>query len=271
MPSMQTSQKVIIAVLAVGSLASVITAWQQARRAQSLERSLTQQTEAARLTATEREANLQSQLEALRQQFAERGIEPAVSQQPATKGADDPKRLEAVRELAHTQARLAAATASITDLRNRVSELESSVERLNADNKRLTTSESSVKEDLDSTRRVVQAMEAEIKTKGERLTQMETALRKAKEEQAALAQKSTQSTAWLGEFVDLNRRRENTVTSLQRRYRDLSDQLRSLALRPDFPELSRVQSAVQSAEDELRQLSALNVQAQRVTQKLGVK
>jgi chromosome segregation ATPase len=268
---MQTSQKVILAVLTIGSMASVITAWQQARRAQALERSLTQQTEAARLTATEREASLQSQLEALHQQLAERGIEPAVNQQPHSNGADDPKRLEAIRELASTQARLSAATASVTDLRNRVSELESAVERLNSDNKRLTASESTVKEDLDSTRRVVQAMEAELKTKSERLTQLETALRKSKEEQTALAQRSTQATAWLGEFVDVNRRREIALTSLQRRYRDLSDQLRSLALRPDFPELSRVQSTVQSAEDDLRQLNAYNVQAQRLTQKLGAK
>lgn len=271
MPSMQTSQKVIVAVLAIGSLASAITAWRQSRYAQSLELDLARQTEKARLTATQRESAMQAQIDALRQQLSDRGIEPVGSQNPAPRGGDDPKRLEAVRELAQTQARLSAATASITDLHNRVSDLESSVDRLTTDNKRLTASEAGAKEDLDSTRRVVQAMEAELKTKAERLTQLETAVRRAKEEQAALIQKSTQSTAWLGEFVDINRRRENALTSLQRRYRDLSDQLRALALRPEFPELSRLQSTVQSADDDLRQLNTLNTQAQRLTQKLGAK
>ncbi|MGC4048579.1 MAG: hypothetical protein QM757_03495 [Paludibaculum sp.] len=71
------------------------------------------------------------------------------------------------------------------------------------------------------------------------------------------------------------------MNSLQRRYRELTDQLRALAVRLEHserdspvtaaPDISRIQTTVQSAEDDLRQLLSLNTQAQSLTQKLGQK
>jgi len=112
-------------------------------------------------------------------------------------------------------------------------------------------------------------METELKAKAERLNQVDLQLRRARDEQSASSKKLTESTSLLSDLVDLNRRRENTVTSLQRRFQSLADQLRALALRADASDSSRIQSAVQSAEDDLRQLTTLNGQAQRITQKLG--
>lgn len=223
-------------------------------------------------------AALESDLATLRSQLAERGIEPAVAARPPRSADTDAKRLETVRELSQAQTRLSAATASLTELQNRISELESSVDRLTADNKRLSASESNLKEDLDNTHRLVQALEAEVKAKNDRLTQMDTTLRKTREELAALGQKSSQYGPLFAEFSDLNRRRENTLTSIQRRYRDITDQLRALAVRLDTQrdnpaaavgDISRIQTAVQSAEDDLRQLNSLNSQAQRLSQRLS--
>lgn len=223
-------------------------------------------------------AALESDLTTLRSQLAEKGIEPAVAARAPRSADSDAKRLETVRELSQAQTRLSAATASLTELQNRISELESSVDRLTADNKRLSASEGNLKEDLDNTQRLVQALEAEVKAKSERLTQMDTTLRKAREELAALGQKSSQYGTLFTEFSDLNRRRENTLTSIQRRYRDLTDQLRALAVRLDTQrdnpaaavgDISRIQTAVQSAEDDLRQLNSLNAQAQRLSQRLS--
>ncbi|MGC4048580.1 MAG: hypothetical protein QM757_03500 [Paludibaculum sp.] len=139
--------------------------------------------------AADRAAALAKENEALRAQLAERGIEPTAAA-PAHKSDGEARRLDAIRELAQTQNKLTAATASNNDLQNRIRELESARENLTLENKKLAASESGVREDFDSTRRVVQAMEAELKTKNERLSQLETNLRRSRDELAALQKKS---------------------------------------------------------------------------------
>ena len=224
-------------------------------------------------------AALQHDYDALRQQLSERGIEPALPR-PSTSRLEEAQRLEAVRQLAQVQTKLAAANTSITELQNRVQDLQTAEEKLAADNKRLTASESDLKDDLDSTRRVVQAMETELKTKSDRLAQMEVQLRKARDEQKVLQQKIGQSGTLLNDLFEINRRRENTVSNLQRRFRDMTDQLRGLTVRLDrerdnpaaaAPDISRLQTAVQSSEDDLRQLAGLNSQAQRLSRELSQK
>ncbi|WP_321472020.1 hypothetical protein [uncultured Paludibaculum sp.] len=229
---------------------------------------------------TGRVEKLSKENEALRAQLTERGIEPAASATPARRSDGEARRLEAIRDLAQAQSKLATAAASITDLQNRVRDLEAARESLTLENKKLAANEAGVRDDFESTRRIVQAMEAELKTKNERVAQLETNLRRTREELAALQKKFGTSGDTANSLLEVNRRREAVVNSLQRRYRDLTDQLRALAVRLDTqrdspvmaaPDISRIQTAVQSTEDELRQLLSLNTQAQSLTQKLGQK
>ncbi|QOY87360.1 coiled-coil domain-containing protein [Paludibaculum fermentans] len=229
--------------------------------------------------AADKATALAKENEALRAQLAERGIEPAAAA-PAHKSEGDGRRLDAIRDLAQAQTRLAAATATNADLQNRVRDLESARETLSLENKKLAATEAGVRDDFESTRRVVQAMEAELKTKNERLSQLETNLRHSRDELAGLQKKFGTSGDTANSLLEVNRRRETVVNSLQRRYRELTDQLRALAVRLDTqrdspvtaaPDISRIQTAVQSAEDDLRQLLSLNTQAQSLTQKLGQK
>lgn len=265
----------VLLVLALGAGAWMLHTRQQTTQAYetqiaTLRKQISDQTAQSSL--------LEADLSTLRGQLAAKGIEPAVAARPATRPESDTRRLETVRELTQAQSRLSAASASLTELQNRISELESSVERLSVDNKRLAASEANLKEDIDNTRNVVQAMEAELKAKNERLTLSDSTLRKAREELAAANHKSALSAPLATELVEVNRRRENTVTGLQRRYRDVTDQLRALSVRletqRDNPaaavaDISRLQTAVQSAEDDLRQLNALNAQAQRLALRLA--
>jgi chromosome segregation ATPase len=265
----------VLLVLALGAGAWMLHTRQQTTQAYET------QIATLRKQITDRAAQsslLEADLSTLRGQLAAKGIEPAVAPRPTVRPENDTRRLETVRELTQAQSRLSAASASLTELQNRISELESSVDRLAADNNRLAASETNLKEDIDNTRNVVQAMEAELKAKNERLTLFDTTLRKAREELAAANQKSALSAPLAAEFADVNRRRENTVTGLQRRYRDVTDQLRALSVRletnRDNPaaavaDISRLQTAVQSAEDDLRQLNALNAQAQRLAIRLS--
>ncbi len=96
--------------------------------------------------------------------------------------------------------------------------------------------------------------------------QLESALARTREENAGATAQLRSLSALFREFDELNRRRENALTSLQRRYRELTDLYRSTLLtieqardNPAFrqlPDASRIQSTVLAAEDDLRQINA---------------
>ncbi|NWF85303.1 MAG: hypothetical protein HXY18_15925, partial [Bryobacteraceae bacterium] len=76
------------------------------------------------------------EIEALRAQMDSEGIVPALPARPPAP-PDESKRLEAVRNLAQAEQRIAALQSSLNDARERGGQLEAQVERLQAENKRL--------------------------------------------------------------------------------------------------------------------------------------
>lgn len=280
MPPMKSALTVLLAVLLAAAASVSLWLWTGQRQVTADAASRVEVAAKLQAAATERAGVLERENAVLRQQLADRGIEPAAAHNAPSRPIDEAKRLEAVRELAQTQAKFAAALASINEWQSRARELEASLEKATSDGKRNSAETASVREDLDAARRLVAATEGELKTKSERLAQLESDNRKAHENVTSAAQKSAQAAALANELVDINRRRETVITSLQRRYRDMTDVLRALAVRLDTqrdgvataaPDISRMQSTVQSAEDDLRQLASLNTQAQRIAQKLGQK
>ncbi len=261
----------LAAALAASGLLLVRSNTERTRLAAELDQSAK-----TRAAAEDQIAAVHSENDTLRKQLEAEGLQPAA---PRTSVRTvDPARLEAVKELAQLQNRYAALQSSLKDVQNRTAELEGTIERLNTENKRLTSAEADLKDQLASTQRVVQAMEPELKTKADRITQLEASLRKFQDEASGADRRQSQIAAVIRELEDINRRRENAINSIQRRYRDVSDQLRSLALRLDTQretatpvgatDLSRISTAVQGAEDDLRQLATLNTQAQRATARL---
>jgi chromosome segregation ATPase len=238
--------------------------------------------ESARKSLELRAAALESENLDLRRRLEAEGIEapPAAGKAAPSANAADAARVEAVRAMADLQKRFDALHAQMQGLQAARSDLEASIESLRADRRRLSTSEAELKDALASSRRVVEVMEAELKTKTERIASQEADLRRAKDSNAADTRRTSQVASILSSFEELNRRRENTLTSLQRRFRDLTDSYRALALRLDTQrdsqtpiqnisgEVSRISAAVQSAEEELRQFSAMNAESQRLTRRL---
>ena len=281
MPRMKSPMMMLLVAMLAVAAASALWLWSGQRRAGAEAAGRVEAADKLRAAATERAAAMERENTALRQQLAERGIEPDVARTAPARPADgDGKRLEAVRELTHTQTKLAAAQATIIEWQNKAQELEAAAEKATEKGKRATADAASVREDLDAARRLVAATEDELKTKTARLAQLESDIRKARENVVTGSQKSTQAAALATELFDINRRRENVITSLQRRYREMTDALRALAVRLDTqrdsmtgaaPDISRMQSTAQSADDDLRQLASLNAQAQQIAQKLGQK
>jgi len=153
--------------------------------------------------------------------------------------------------------------------REEASKYESKAAADAAELKSLQTQVAELREAQAQTRRATEALEAELKVKSERLVRAESgekgALEKAQKAEAAAARTASQSR----ELEDLIRRRESTAASLQRRYRDVTDMYRNFALNVQTRDtqnpglqagdLSRIQSAMQQAEDDLRQLQSLNL------------
>jgi chromosome segregation ATPase len=186
-------------------------------------------------------------------------------------------RLEAVRLVGQLRDSLAAANSTIANLQGRIQELEAGTEKLTTDNRRLSAAENEVKERLAGTNRIVEAMQAELKGRSDRTTQLDIATRALRAENKTLGDRNRQLAQWHRELEDIDRRREMSLNTLLRRCREAADQFRMLtakaagsrdALANSGVDLDRLQNVVATAEDELRQLSGLNAQAQRLAHKM---
>jgi hypothetical protein len=83
----------------------------------------------------------------------------------------------------------------------------------------------------------------------------------------------------IANLQDMDRRRDVYLTSILRRYRDITDEFRAMSSMMDTSHdasssacsgaaLSRIQSAVTSAEDDLRQLNDLSARTQKLEKQL---
>jgi chromosome segregation ATPase len=187
-------------------------------------------------------------------------------------------RVEAARMLGKLEEGMTAASSKANALEGRNRELESGMEKLQADNQRLTASEADLKERLEGTNRIVEAMQAELKGRAERSTQLDIENRTLHDENRKLTAKSSLASNLMRDLDDINRRRDALLNQIQRRYRDLTDQFRMLAAGSDRDglgsgggDLSRLQHAVSLAEEDLRQLNALNAQASRAQHRTRTK
>ena len=130
------------------------------------------------------------------------------------------------------------------------------------------------RDDLLAARRATEALQAENKVKSDRIARAETEEKLARERLAKAEAVSAQASSGSREIEDLNRRRETYLNNLLRRFREVSDLYRNFALNAQTREgagpvlnagdLSRIQSTIQSAEDDLRQLQALNARAAQI-------
>jgi chromosome segregation ATPase len=219
--------------------------------------------------------------QALRSQLESLGA-PPVEQHSVPRGASTSSALETVRRLASTQQQLADTKATLQTAQLRVQQLEAALEQTRADSASLKTAATEAREEADSLRRENASIETELKSKAERADGADAAARRAQTDSAEAKQKVSLVASTLHDLDDLARRRDNYLTSLQRRYRDVNDQLRSLSARLDryrdsnsapaiSTDLPRLQAVIQASEEDLRQVQTLNAQALRLTQRLPQK
>ncbi|MFB3827234.1 MAG: hypothetical protein ACE15B_10715 [Bryobacteraceae bacterium] len=259
--------KLVVPAL-VASLAAALAwtgwlAWQRSARIAELER-----------------ANREMQARAVP---AAAPAQPSPSPQPAPSPSPPPRQAPAPAlpdrsEAEALKARLGEARAELVELENRVHDLQAQAARLAADNQRLSASEADLNENLSSANRVIAAQQTELKGKGDRITQLEVVNQQLREQAKAGSGRLAETMKLAADLQDIHRRREAVLNAVLRRYKDVSAQYRALEARgrDDAPavntaDLERIQNSIAMAEDDLRQLSALNAQAQRLQKLMAQK
>lgn len=206
------------------------------------------------------------------------GTEEPTSAADARVKAEATRSLHYVRLLAEAQEKLSQATSTIEALDGKAAELEASVGHLTEENRKLAASTEELEDRLARANRVVEAMQTQLKDGSERMVNLEVRNRVLRQEQRDAEDKLTRSRKMIAELEDLNRRREDLLTNIVRRYREVADTYRTVSLPQENTEqfgpatgvdLARIQHALSLAEEDLRQLRSMNARAERLEKELA--
>lgn len=183
----------------------------------------------------------------------------------------------------------------IADLRRQLGNAQNDIGRLNerialfddqqrksasSANERFATAQTDWQTRLTNVEHQLELAQSEARATRDRLADKEKANAKLKEDNKDLSVRSAEISRLLADLQDLERRRDQYLTSALRRYRDITGQFRAMSGMLDSsrepssnslngPALTRIQSTIALAEDDLRQLHEFNAQAQQVERKLA--
>jgi chromosome segregation ATPase len=153
------------------------------------------------------------------------------------------------------------------ELQFRGQQMDSQLGQLRGEVTRLAGGEAELQRRLADATRVAEALETEIRAKQSRLAPLELSARALRQSRQAALDSMDRQMAPARTLEDLQRRREGYLGGLLGRYRELADRsglMMSGSQLPGgagAPDLARVQTLVRQAEEEFRQVQALDSQA----------
>ena len=136
---------------------------------------------------------------------------------------------------------------------------------------------------LDGLKQDLESAQADAQASRQRLAALEADNAKLSSNNNAASTRAVDLARVVVQLQDLDSRREALLNSIMRRYRDVTSQFRAMSGMLDSSRdsnssspftdaaLTRIQNAVSSADDELRQLTELNAQARQLEKKLAKK
>jgi chromosome segregation ATPase len=175
---------------------------------------------------------------------------------------------------------LAESRATVADLQTQLSAAnDQNTKTLASAEDRLQKQQAEAQAQVDDLQKKLDAAVAESDIAHQRLEALETDNAKLKADAAAVSTRATDVAHIIANLQDLESRREVYLTSLLRRYRDITGEFRAMSGMLDTNRdsnsgacsgavLSRIQSAVNSAEDDMRQLNELNARSQKLEKQL---
>jgi chromosome segregation ATPase len=147
---------------------------------------------------------------------------------------------------------------------------------------RLQKQQADAQAQLDDLKKKLDEATSESEIARQRAATLEADNAKLKTDAAAIAARASDVSHIIAGLQDLERRREVYLTSILRRYRDITGEFRAMSGMLDTSHdpssnacggavLSRIQNAVNSAEDDLRQMNELNARSQKLEKQLDQK
>jgi chromosome segregation ATPase len=132
---------------------------------------------------------------------------------------------------------------------------------------------------LETLQKQLDAAEAQSEASRQRLAAVETEYNKLRTDRSDDSARSAQLAGVITGLQDLDRRRDVYLTSIMRRYRDITNQFRATSGMLDSNRdpnsnalssatLTRIQNSISQTEDDLRQLNELNDQTHQLEKKL---
>jgi len=216
--------------------------------------------------------------QALRQRDLEKPPAQPVAPAPAVENqAALAKHDAAIQRLSQE---LSDARASIKDLQAQIASAADEHEKALASlNERHQKDEADCQSRLDALHQDLDSAQAESEASRQRSAALEAENGKLQSAASEGSARAAELGRVLADLDDVGRRRDSDLTSIQRRYRDITSQLRAmsgmLASNPNSgalnEELTRIQNAISQADDDLRQLGELNAQARQLEKKLAKK
>jgi chromosome segregation ATPase len=216
--------------------------------------------------------------EALRQKDLQK-VPPAVAEEaPAGNDHAGIAKREAVierldRELAETRA-------TMTDLQTQLSTSnDQNTKALATAQESLQKQQADSQAQLEDLQKKLDAALAESDIARQRVAALEADNAKLMTDTTAATTHAADVAHIMASLQDLDRRRDGYLTSILRRYRDITGEFRNMSGMLDTSQqpssgacsgavLSRIQSAVNSAEDDMRQVNELNARSQKLEKQL---
>ena len=218
------------------------------------------------------------------QPAAQPGLQPAPAARtprPVTDAATAEELSVAELNVRRMHESLAQSTAQVSHLQAKVADLESRIETATEDNRRLSAAAEEGRKNLEDASQTMESLRAQLKTTSARLAEIENLNAKLKEDAAGGRQSAAQTQQTVSDLEGIFRRREVYLNNILRRYREITEQYRAVSGVRDgrdreagplgSAEISRIQNSIALAEEDLKQISALNAQAQRLQKKLPSK
>lgn len=177
------------------------------------------------------------------------------------------------RELAESHSAIADLQTQLSAARDQSAQAQASAEE------RRHKQQVDAQAQLDDLQKKLDAALTESDIARHRVAALEADNAKLKTDSAAGSTRATEVAQILASLQDLDRRRDIYLTSILRRYRDITGEFRAMSSMLDTSHdpssgacseaaLTRIQNAVTSAEDDMRQLTELNARSQKLEKQL---
>jgi len=139
------------------------------------------------------------------------------------------------------------------------------------------------KKQLDALKQDLESTQTDLQVSRQRLAALEADNAKLRNDTSTVSARAADFARVVAQLQDLESRRDAYLTSIMRRYRDITSQFRAMSgmlgssrdsnSSSPFSDaaLTSIQNAVSSADDDLRQLNELNAQARQLEKKLAKK